>query len=236
MLRLQIRCFMETCVITIKPPLQIVDKGNGCKAYSASIYIPAKSGLTTTLQSVTQSQFFLDYNFNYTNMSNYLIWHKTNLATFTTNEIKTLKTKMLNLPTMSMDIFKKVLGNIDEKYPFSMSPKLILALLVLTGVCTIVIGILFIWYKRKTSFTSTTMGNLLKLIPSLKDKIPTLDSVLPILSEQAPGQNTKNVLTNVAVPQLLQTPPDGLVLPPVLVPKLQLDKPLTSVPYHTTHM
>ena len=59
---------------------------------------------------------------------------------------------------------------------------------------------------------------------------------MPILSEQAPSQNTKNVLTNVAVPQQLQTPPDELVLPPVLVPKLQLEKPPTSVPYHTTHM
>ena len=49
---------------------------------------------------------------------------------------------MLKSPTMLMDIFKKVLGNIDENYPFSVSPKLILALLVLTGICTIVIGIL----------------------------------------------------------------------------------------------
>ena len=236
--KLQIRCVMETRVITIKPPLQIVDIGNGCKAYSASIYIPAKLELTTTLQSVTQSQFFLDYNFNYTNVSNFLIWHKTSFATLTTNEIKTLKAKMLKLPTMSMDIFKNVLGNVDENYPFSMSPKLILALLVLTGICTIVIGILFIWYKRKTSFTSSTMGNLLKLIPSLKEKIPTLDSLLPILSEQAPSQNTKNALTTVAVPQLLQTPPDECILPPVLVPKLQLEKPPTtiSVPYHTSHM
>ena len=82
------------------------------------------------------------------------------------------------------------------------------------------------------------MGNLLKLIPSLKDKIPTLDSLLPILSEQAPSQNTKNVFTNVAVPQLPQTPPDELVLPPVLVPKLQLEKPPTNttIPYHATHM
>ena len=198
--KLQIRCVMETHVITIKPPLQIVDIGNGCEAYSASIYIPAKSELRTTLQHVTRSQFFLDYNFNYTNVSNFLIWHKTNFATLTTHEIKTLKAKMLKLPTMSMDIFKKVLGNVDENYPFSLSPKLILALLVLTGICTIVIGILFIWYKRKTSFTSSTMGNLLKLIPSLKEKIPTLDSLLPILSEQALSQNTKNALTNVTVP------------------------------------
>ena len=142
---------METNVITIKPPLQIVDIGNGCEAYSTSIYIPAKSELTTTMQSVTRSQFFLEYNFNYTNMSNFLIWHKTNFATLTTDEIKTLKAKILKLLTMSMDIFNKALGNIDKNYPFSLSPKLILALLILIGLCTIIIGILFIWYKRRTT-------------------------------------------------------------------------------------
>ena len=51
---------METHVITIKPPLQIVDIGNGCEAYSASIYIPAKPELTAALQSVTRSQYFLN--------------------------------------------------------------------------------------------------------------------------------------------------------------------------------
>ena len=80
------------------------------------------------------------------------------------------------------------------------------------------------------------MGNLLKLIPSLKEKIPTLDSLLPILSEQAPSQNTKNVLTTVAVPQQLQPPPDELILPPVLVPKLQMTKPPPTVPYRVTPM
>ena len=161
-----------------------------------------------------------------------------NFATLTTDEIKTLKAKMLKLPTMLMDIFQKVLGNIDKNYPFSMSPKLILALFILTGVCTIVIGILFIWYKRKTSFTTSTLGNLLKLIPSLKEKIPTLDSLLPILSEQEPSPDTKNALTTVTVPRQLQPPPDELILPPVLVPKLQMNKPPAniSIPYHTTHM
>ena len=50
---LQVRCVMETHVVTIQPPLQIMDIGNGCKAYSASIYIPAKSELTATMQSIT---------------------------------------------------------------------------------------------------------------------------------------------------------------------------------------
>ena len=180
-------------------------------------------------------QFFLDYNFNYTNVSKFLIWHKTNFATLTPDEIKSLKAKMLKLPTMPMEIFKKVLGNIDKKYPFSLPPKLILALLVATGLCTVIIGILFIWYRRKTSFTSSTMANILKLIPSLKEKIPTLDSLLPILSERVP-QNAKNALTTVAVHQQPQTPSDELILPPIFVLKLQMTKLPPAIPYRTTPM
>ena len=41
--KLQIRCVMETHIIKITPPLQIVDVGNGWEASSANIYIPAKS-------------------------------------------------------------------------------------------------------------------------------------------------------------------------------------------------
>ena len=181
--KLQVRCVMETHVITIHPPLQIVDIGNECEAYSASIYIPAKSELTTTMQLITRSQFFLDYNFNYTNVSNFIVWYKTNFVNFTKEEIESLKAKMLKLPTMSMDIFGKTLEKIDENYPFTLSPKLILALLIVTSVCFIAFGIIFIWYKRKTSLTLSTVGNLSKLIPSLTEKKPTLNSLLPILSE-----------------------------------------------------
>ena len=120
-------------VITIQPPLQIVDIGNGCQAYSASIYIPAKSELMATLQLITKFQFFLKYNFNYTNVSNFLVWYKSDFAKLTNKEIKTLKAKVLKLPTMSMEIFDNVLENIDENYPFSLSPKLILALLDVSG-------------------------------------------------------------------------------------------------------
>ena len=77
------------------------------------------------------------------------------------------------------------------------------------------------------------MGNLLKLIPSLKEKIPTLDSLLPILSECVP-QNAKNALTTVAVPRQPQPPLDELMLPPVLVPKLQMTKLPAAVPYRAT--
>ena len=182
---------METHVITIKPPLKIVDVGNGCKAYSDSIYIPDKSELTTTLQSITRSQFFLEYNFNYINVSNFLVWYKSDFAKLTKEEIKTLKAKVLKLPTMSMDLFDNVPENIDENYHLSLSPTLVLALLVTVGICVIALGIIFIWYKRKASLTTSTVGNLTKLVPSLNDKIPTLYSLLPILSELTSSKNNE---------------------------------------------
>ena len=215
--KLQIQCVMETQVITIKPPLQIMDVGNGCKAYSASIYIPAKSELTTSLQSITRSQFFLEYNFNYTNVSNFLVWYKLDFTKLTNDEIKTLKPKVLKLPTISMEMFDNVLENIDENYPFSLSPTLILASLVSVGICVIALGVIFIWYKRKASLTSSTVGNLVKLVPSLSDKVPTLNSLLPILSELAFSKN-KTMITPTAVSTLSHTTPDELILPPVLVP------------------
>ena len=118
--KLQIGWFMETHVVTIKPPLQSVDADNGCKAFSASIYIPAKSELTLTLQLITRSQFFLDYNF-YTNVSNFLVWYNLSFAKLTETEIKTLKAKILQLPPKSMSMFDNIIDNIDEDYPFSLS-------------------------------------------------------------------------------------------------------------------
>ena len=85
-----------------------------------------------------------------------------------------------------MDIFDKTLENIDENYPFSLSPKLILALLIASGVCFVIFAILFIWYKRKTTLATSTVGHLHKLIPSLQEKQPSLNSLLPIFFRICP--------------------------------------------------
>ena len=220
---------MKTHVVTIKPPLQIVDVGNGCEAFFASIYIPAKSELTFTLQSITRYQFLFGYNFNYTNVSNFLVWYKLDSAKLTDTEIKTLKANVLQLPSMSMGMFDNVLENIDENYPFTLSPKLILALLITVGICVIALGIIFISYKRKATLSSSTMGNLIKLVPSLLSDTPSLDSLLPILSELA-SSRTRTKITPATASTLCQTTPDELILPPVLIPRLQVtpSSPSTS--------
>ena len=216
--KLQIRCVMETHIVQITPPLQIVDVGNGCEASSADIYIPTKSELTATLQSITRSQFFLDFNLKCTNISNFLVWYDFKFAELTETEIQTLKAKIQQLPPMSMDMFENIIENIDENYPFSLSPKIILTLLVVTGIFMIALGMIFIWYKRKATLSSSTMGNLVKLIPSLAGNTPSLDSFLPMLSELA-SSRTKSRTTPTDASH--QTTSDKLLTPPILKPRLQ---------------
>ena len=98
--------------------------------------------------------------------------------------------------------------------------------------------ILFIWYKRKTSLTLSTVGNLSKLIPSLTEKKPTLNSLLPILLElklSTHNQNT-NRDTTTAVSSKPQITSDELSLP-AFVPCLQIKtiKPKTSTPLTSTN-
>ena len=146
------------------------------------------------------------------------MWYNLNFAKLTETEIKTLKAKMLHLPPMSMDMFDNIMDNIDEDYPFSLSPKLIVALLVNVGICVIALGLIFIWYKRKATLSSSTMGNLIKLVPSLASNTPSLDSLLPMLSERA-SSRTKSRTTPATTSH--QTTFDELITPPVLVPRVQ---------------
>ena len=174
------------------------------------------------MQSFTRSQFFLDYNFQYTNVSKFVAWYKTNFTTLTKEEITSLKAKIMKLPTMPMDIFDKTLETIDENYPFSLSPKLILALFIATGVSFVIFAILFIWYKRKTTLATSTVGHLHKLIPSLKEKQTSLSSLLPIFSEFVHPTNAKctNLETaNVTAGSQKSSPTHDEQSLPIMVPR-----------------
>ena len=80
------------------------------------------------------------------------------------------------------------------------------------------------------------MGNLIKLVPSLVVNTPSLDSLLPILSELASSKTrTKTTPTTTTSHQ---TTSDELILPPVLVPRLQVtpSSPSTSTVPQPVHL
>ena len=124
--KLQIRCIHQMSVVTTEPPLRIIDIGNGCEAFSSTIYIPAKSELTTTMQSLTRSQFFSNYNFKYAKMSSFVVYCEMTFAQLILEEITELQTRVQTLEPVNMELFNQNLKLINENYPLTLPPWVIL--------------------------------------------------------------------------------------------------------------
>ena len=89
---------------------------------------------------------------------------------------------------------------------------------MIVGICVVALGIIFIWYERKATLSSSTMENLVKLVPSLAGNTPSLDSLLPMLSKLA---SSRPKLQTTPTAASHQTVSDKLLIPPILKPRLQ---------------
>ena len=144
--KLQIRCIHQTSVITIEPPLCIIDIVNGCEAFSSTIYIPAKLELTTTMQSLTRSQFLLNYNFTYTKMSAFAVFHEMSFAQLIPEEIAELQSKVDILKPMNMAHFNQKLKLINENFPLTLPPWVILGGQIVSGTFILTAISLTAWF------------------------------------------------------------------------------------------
>ena len=166
--KLQIQCLHQTSVVTIEPPLCIIDIDNGCEAFSSTLYIPTKSELTTTMQSLTRSQFFLNYNFQYVKMSSFVVFCEINFTQLTPEELTNLQAKIQTLEPMDMKLFNEKLKLIDENYPLTLPPWMILSGQVISGAFILTKITLTVWFCLKHRKSITT---LLKIALPLTRKI-----------------------------------------------------------------
>ena len=137
-------------MVTIEPHLCSIDVGNGCEAFSPTLYIPAKSELTTTMQSLTHSQFFLQYNLQYIKMSSFVIFCKMTFANLTSNALTDLHAKVQTLEPMNMQLFNVKLRLIDEKYPLTIPPWVTLGGQVISGAFILTEITLMAWFCLNT--------------------------------------------------------------------------------------
>ena len=197
--KLQIRCIHQTSVVTIEPPLRIIDIGNGCEAFSFTIYIPAKSELTTTMQSLTRSQFFLDYNFKYVKMSSFVVYGEMTFAQLTPEEITKLQSKVQTLEPMNMKLFNQKLKLINENYPLPLPPWVILGGQIISGAFILTKITLMVWFYLKHR---KSMSTLFKHGFILARKIQKDPKIIEHLVQQMEGLITS------------PTPPDPPPRPP----------------------
>ena len=155
-------------MVTIEPPLCIIDVSNGCEAFSSTLYIPAKSELTTTMQSLTHSQFFLSYNFQYVKMLSFVVFCEMTFAQLTPEELTNLQAKIQTLEPMDMKLFNEKLKLIDENYPLTLPPWMILSGQVISSAFILTEITLMVWFCLKHR---KSMITLLKIALPLTRKI-----------------------------------------------------------------
>ena len=220
--KLQIICIHQTSVVTIEPPLRIIDIGNGCEAFSSTIYIPAKSELTTTMQSLTRSQFFLDYNFKYAKMSSFVVYHEMTFAQLTPKKVAKLQSKIQTLEPMNMKLFNQKLKPINENYPLTLPPWVILGGQVISGAFTLTGITLTVWFCLKHR---KSMSTLLKHGFTLARKIQKDPRIIEHLVQQAEG-----LLTTSTPPDPPPRAPSSSPRCPVSVSNPNTDGHIVDVP------
>ena len=195
--------------VEVQPPLQILDTGNGCEAFSPTIYIPAKSELTATLQSITRSMFFLNYNTKYTNITQYLVWIKLSFTQLTPEEAEQLKSKLQLMPAIPVNEFEKELELIDTNYPLSIPTGLQMSVPNCCWPIFLAIFIIGIWLYCKHKSWIGGLWNLTSKVPDLlwHDLSPITQ-----LLESWPTRSTNDI--------------EPIIPPPVLVPSTSQPIPL----------
>ena len=140
--KLHIRCLTDSYLEEITPPLKNVYIGNGCEGYSNTITIPAKSELTSTMDIAERTNFFLKFNDKYQDISSCGIWAHVQYDKLTKEEIEEFGIKLSGFPPMTLNHLKERIKHIDDKYPWSMHPNILLVILLVS----LVVGLMTLGY------------------------------------------------------------------------------------------
>ena len=120
------------------------------------------------MQSLTRSQFFLQYNLQYVKMSSFVVFQEMTFEQLTTDELADLHAKVQTLEPMNMKLFHERLKLIDENYLLTIPPWVTLGGQVISSTFILTEITLMAWFCLKHRKSVST---LLKIGP------PTLRSL-----------------------------------------------------------
>ena len=104
---LQIRCLLETHVVTIHPLLQIIYVGNGCEGFSSSVFIPAKSDQAVIKEIEPRQKYFLEFNEIYEPDQYIGLWYQFEIVLMNKSEAQKFMTKAKSFGTLDFALLNK---------------------------------------------------------------------------------------------------------------------------------
>ena len=195
---LQIRCLLETHVVTIHPPLQIIYVGNGCEGFSSSVFIPAKSDQAAIEEIEPRQKYFLEFNEIYEPDQYISLWYQFELVLMNKSKAQKFMTKVKSFGTLDFALLNKHIRPlpIQKGRGFLITPMM---MVVGVGfVLTIIAGILFACKLRQVGLPSSALTSTTKAV-----------------IEQIPISKFRNPFQKCLPNKPLQQPETGIELQPV---------------------
>ena len=161
---LQIRCLLETHVVTIHPLLQIIYVGNGCEGFSSSVFIPAKSDQAVMEEIEPRQEYFLEFNEIYEPDQYIGLWYQFEIVLMYKSEAQRFMTKAKYFGTLDFALLNKHIQPlpIQKGGGFPVTP-----MMIVVGVGFILMtiaGILFACKLRQVGLASSALTSTAKAV------------------------------------------------------------------------
>ena len=216
--KMRIRCLEDSHLEDIKPPLTIVQIGNGCEGYNSNLFIPAKSELTSEDKTLTRHVFLLEFNDEYQDLTKYSLIQQLNLPQLTSEELRDLPNWLTALQPMTLNHLKEQIKPIALKYPFSVHPNVVLIILIMSLLLIFASLGFIVWWIYKVRSRIRGFKPMAKLLlgddlknPKLNEE--TAQQILSLLwspISTVTHNLTKPMATNTQ-PELVMRVPASLV-------------------------
>ena len=214
---LQIRCLLETHVVTIHPLLQIIYVGNGCEGFSSSVFIPAKSDQAVIEEIELRRKYFLEFNEIYKPDQYIGLWYQFELVLMNKSEAQKFVTKVKSFGTLDFALLNKHIRPlpIQKGGGFLITPMM---MVVGVGfVITIIAGILFASKLQQVGLASSALTSTAKAV-----------------TKQIPISKFHNLFQKRRCNKPPQQPETGIELQPVNQPRDPRGLTLTDNPEDPT--
>ena len=143
-----VRCLEDNHVIEIQHPIQIIEIGNGCEGYSPSVKIPAKNELTGQGNIGPRSEYFMEFNYEYSKIQNIGPWDRMNLENYDKEEIAKMVKKLPALPPINYENLNIELDKLDD-YPLEIPMGVMAVWIGIITVALIIKIVLVVCYIRR---------------------------------------------------------------------------------------
>ena len=161
---LQIRCLLETHVVTIHPPLQIIYVGNGCEGFSSSVFIPAKSDQAVIKEIEPWQKYFLEFNEIYEPDQYISLWYQLQIVLMNKSEAQKFVTKAKSFGTLDFALLNKHIQPLPIQKGGGFLGTTMMIVVGVGFILTIIAGILFTCKLRQLGLASSALTSTAKAV------------------------------------------------------------------------